>query len=124
MPSDSTAHSIIRSVARPTDSPCLMRLGHQRPRDTLAGSAGIEVSAALGVESAEASLSPVPAAVPPLRQKEGKRCPVSPERTLPVLPAGVAVVVAALGGAGALASGGVLLSAISVAFINYVILNA
>ena len=98
MPSESTAQNIIRTITQPTDSQCLMRFGHQRPRDTLAGSAGVEASAALGAASAGAPLLTALAPDPFVLQNEGKRCPVSPERALPVPLAGAAGVVASLGG--------------------------
>src|SRR5579871_1484487 len=90
MPSESVAQTMIRTVARPTDSPCLMRLGHQRPRDTLAGSTGALAALASGAASTGAALlSALVASF--ARQNEGKMWPVRPERGLPVLPAGRAV---------------------------------
>src|SRR6185437_11016313 len=87
MPSESTAQMIISTVARPTDSPCLMRLGHQRPRETRAGSTGAEGALASGAVSVGTALLAA-LAVSLVRQKEGRIWPVSPERGLPVLPAG------------------------------------
>src|SRR5690242_15569145 len=101
MPNESSAQAIIRAVARPTDAPCLTRFGHQRPRDTLAGSAGA-TPAASGAD-AGASLLTALAAAPPARQNDGRIWPVSPERGLPAP--------AAAGACGPLAPGVLLVSA-------------